>query len=201
MKVSAGAVNLQLIHMNIDQEKEKIRKAMRAEIAAQTEKERLNKSNLVAAKLRKIGSFEQAKTILFYYATDREVATKELILEAIQKKKKVALPYMNKNSSTIHAAFVTNIESDLVRGDYRIMEPKPEIRTEIAANEIDLVIVPGLAFDQAKYRLGQGKGFYDRFLSKLPRHVITIGLAFDFQVVEALPVTELDFPVSRVVHN
>ena len=64
-----------------------------------------------------------------------------------------------------------------------------------------MVLVPGLAFDQARYRLGRGKGFYDRFLSKLPREVVTMGLAFDFQVVEALPVTELDIPVSRVIHN
>ena len=187
--------------MNIDQEKEKLRKAMRAEIAALTEKERLNKSAIVAAKLRKISSFEQAKTILFYYAIDKEVATQELILEAIQKNKKVALPYMNKNSSMIHAALITNIESDLVRGDYGIMEPKLEIRTEVAVSGIDLVVVPGLAFDQAKYRLGRGKGFYDRFLAKLPRRTVTIGLAFDFQVVESLPVTELDIPVSRVVYN
>ena len=174
---------------------------MRAQLLSQAEKERLSKSALVATKLRKIDSFKKAKTVMFYYALKEEIDTLELILEALQKNKKVLLPYADKTSGSINPAEIKNLDRDLISGAYGIMEPKAEIRSPFSLNEIDVVLVPGLAFDHAKYRLGRGKGYYDRFLAKLPRKVVTIGLAFNFQIVKALPVTELDVPVSQVVHS
>ena len=65
-----------------------------------------------------------------------------------------------------------------------------------------MVVVPGVAFDKKNNRLGRGKGYYDRFLKMLPFSTPTIGLAFDFQIVENLPVKEPhDVPVSQVIYN
>ena len=67
---------------------------------------------------------------------------------------------------------------------------------------IELVVVPGVAFDRRNFRLGRGGGYYDRFLAKIPSHTPTIGLAFDFQMIDALPEKEThDRPVSLVLTN
>ena len=72
-------------------------------------------------------------------------------------------------------------------------------RVIVDAERIGLVIVPGVAFDIKNGRLGRGKGYYDRFLEKLPPGKTTIGLAFDFQIVKDLPKDSHDIPVSKVI--
>ncbi len=187
--------------MTIEQEKEKIRALMRSKLKLETPKERLNKSFVIATKLQKISDFKKAKTIMFYYSTDEEVNTLPLMNRVLLEGKKVVLPYVDKTEHKIIPSVVRDLDQDLIKGSYGIMEPKPERHQRIPLSEIDLVLVPALAFDHSKYRLGRGKGFYDRFLSKLPRDTMTFGLAFDFQIVETLPVTELDIPVIKVIHN
>ena len=65
--------------------------------------------------------------------------------------------------------------------------------------DIDAVIVPGLAFDRLNNRLGRGAGYYDRFLSTLPKNVTTVGLAFDFQLTESLPTEAHDVRLQQVI--
>jgi 5-formyltetrahydrofolate cyclo-ligase len=66
---------------------------------------------------------------------------------------------------------------------------------------LDAVLVPGVAFDKQNFRLGRGGGYYDRFLNNLPKKIHTIGLAFDFQVVDRLPHDHHDIPVHRLIIN
>ena len=68
-------------------------------------------------------------------------------------------------------------------------------------NRLDLVFVPGLAFDLKNHRLGRGKGYYDRFLKTLPAHVKRWGLTFDFQLFNSIPVDGSDAPVDKVITN
>ena len=75
-------------------------------------------------------------------------------------------------------------------------EPKPD-GEEAEAGEIDLIIVPGVAFDAQCHRLGRGRGFYDRLLSSL--HAPKIGICFDFQLVPSVPVESFDHPMDHVV--
>ena len=138
---------------------------------------------------------------MFYSAAASEVQTKNLILDALKAGKKIALPCTLPKTCEIKPFFVNNLESDLTLGNYDILEPKRKGLEPVDLKLIDLVIVPGLVFDHANYRLGRGRGYYDRFLAKLSRRVRTFGLAFDFQVVEKIPTTELDIPVHRVFHN
>ena len=75
----------------------------------------------------------------------------------------------------------------------------PVISSYTAGDDIDLIVVPGVAFDKKNIRLGRGHGYYDRFLSGLPKRTKTIGLAFDFQVLEDLPQDPHDVPVSTII--
>jgi 5-formyltetrahydrofolate cyclo-ligase len=85
----------------------------------------------------------------------------------------------------------------LVKGTYGICEPAR--KKFVNLKDIDLVLVPGLAFDKQGNRLGRGKGCYDYFLKRLPKDTPTIGLAFDFQILSCLPATISDVKVQRLI--
>src|SRR3989338_5020594 len=104
--------------MDIDLEKEKIRNMMRHRLQAQVEKERLSKSHAVMAKVRSLAVFHQAKTIMFYCATDQELSTQDLIEEAHQKGKRILLPYVDPVTHEIKPSRIENLKEDLVLGSY-----------------------------------------------------------------------------------
>jgi 5-formyltetrahydrofolate cyclo-ligase len=85
----------------------------------------------------------------------------------------------------------------LVRGIHGTCEPA--VTQIMQVRDIDVVLVPGIAFDREGNRLGRGKGCYDRFLCTLQPHTRTVGLAFDFQIVSSLPVSACDVRVDRVL--
>jgi 5-formyltetrahydrofolate cyclo-ligase len=85
----------------------------------------------------------------------------------------------------------------LLPGPYGIREPA--VKKPVSLKSLDLVIVPGLAFDAHGRRLGRGKGYYDCFLQKIPKRVMAIGLAFDFQILPFVPTTDLDRNVHKVI--
>lgn len=118
-----------------------------------------------------------------YFATGSEVRTALVIDSAKKLCKIVALPRVE---GDMIAFYEFASESDLVKGRFGIMEPRPLS----PVRRLDLVIVPGIAFDASGCRIGYGKGYYDRFLS---RHAsFSMGLAYSFQVVDELPKGRLD---------
>ncbi len=153
-------------------------------------KEVLERSREIWEKLKELNEFRKAKTILFYYSIKNEVRTDFMIKEVLGSKK-VALP-------SIKDDFIVPIEvKDLKlmkKGKFGIPEP---IGDEISLKDIDLVIVPGIAFDLEGYRIGYGKGYYDNFLRKIVCK--KIGLAYDFQIVKKLPRNSYDVPVDIII--
>ena len=168
----------------------------------QKEEERLDKSLVILKKLFKMKKFKGAWTILFYASAHGEVDTFEMIKRAQKLGKKIGLPRIIRGRSSIVPTLVSNLDKDLKKGPYGIKQPKESRGKTLNLKKIDMVIVPGLAFDRCHYRLGRGAGYYDRFLKKLPSHIPTIGLAFDFQIIKTLPQKAAhDVPVSQVVFN
>lgn len=97
-------------------------------------------------------------------------------------------------------AFYRNGERDgWVRGKYGLLEPRAHPGVEGLRSGFDLVVVPGVAFDSMGRRLGRGYGYYDRFLAGLPGSVVTVGLAFSWQLLPEVPVDSWDVPVDVVV--
>ena len=94
---------------------------------------------------------------------------------------------------------ICDLRRDLHPGYKGIPEPSEDASRQVLENELGLIIAPGLAFDKRGYRIGYGKGFYDRFLFGLSQKVPAVGLAFDFQVVPTLPVSPGDFPLDLII--
>jgi 5-formyltetrahydrofolate cyclo-ligase len=168
----------------------------------QKEDERLTKSLMIKDKLFQMWEFQKAKTILFYASFNGEVRTFEMMSEAQKLGKTIGLPRMSENKKSFIPIIVASLEHDLEQGTYGVKQPKSDSAKVLNKDSIDLVIVPGVAFDQNNNRLGRGGGDYDRFLAELPPDIPTIGLAFDFQMVDKLSHQDShDKPVSCVLVN
>lgn len=183
------------------EDKNKLRERFLESLRNQNEQDRLIKSRLIQKKLFGRSEFREAKTILFYASFDGEVETFQMIKQATQLNKKIALPMISKGSKNFIPTLVKEIDS-LSEGPYGIKQPIYSHEQAVDARELDLVIVPGIAFDKLHNRLGRGAGYYDRFLAALPEDTPSFGLAFDFQLVDRLPHLEAhDMSLTDVISN
>ena len=168
----------------------------------QKKEERLRKSTVILGKLFRLKVFKKAKTVFFYASFDGEVDTFAMIREAQRLGKHIGLPRVKKKDKKIIPVRVYNFKTDMKKGSYGIKEPKYVRTRMLDLKSLDLVIVPGVAFDKNNHRLGRGVGYYDRFLKRLPPKVPTIGLAFDFQIIDYLPQKgDHDMVMSKVISN
>ena len=146
--------------------------------------------------------FVRSQTILFYASFDGEVDTEKMIDEARALGKKVALPVIEKETKTIIPTLIKCKANKLTNGHYGIKQPKREKENTVDLSSIEMIIVPGIAFDKYNNRLGRGAGYYDRLLERIPSSVHTVGLAFDFQIVDHIPhIEKHDKPVSHLIFN
>lgn len=182
-------------HKAFELTKKLIRSKILARLRLQKEEERKRKSKLIQKKLFQIQAFKKAKRVMFYIPFDGEVNTKEMIRLAQKLGKIITVPVC-KNNRFIAPCLLAS-HAKLKRGFYGVWEPAR--KQFMDARNIDLVIVPGIAFDKQGNRLGRGKGCYDDFLSSLSRKTASIGLAFDFQILPSVPATVTDVSVKRVI--
>ena len=182
--------------------KVELRESILRKLRNQEEESRQRKSSLILSKFFSLPEVKQSNTILFYASFDGEVMTVDMIKKALELGKEIGLPKVNRLEKILEPRVVSSFEKDLEKGQYGILEPVAGRDNALAAKDIDLVVVPGVAFDKQNHRLGRGAGYYDRFLAKLPSHIPTIGFAFDFQIVDQIPSIEAhDVRVTRVLSN
>lgn len=137
-------------------------------------------------------------TVMSYMAFRGEFPTEDFCRKVIDSGMKLVLPITDRDFN-IHAFPVSNL-SELKTSRLGIQEPDPEICQEVSAEDPDIIILPGVAFDCAGGRIGFGKGCYDRFLSGRKRDVTLIGAAYDFQITEfPLPADPYDIPMDYIV--
>jgi 5-formyltetrahydrofolate cyclo-ligase len=172
---------------------------MRSKLETLSFDERHQKSLLIGKKLFKLGAFRKARTVCFYVGTDREVDTVPMVERAITMGKRVLLPRVNLENKELKLFEIKNVRAQLLPGSLGILEPDPNAAKEAFPGDIECIIVPGLAFDAAKRRLGRGAGFYDRFLAQLPSGVFKVALAFSFQVFPEIPHEAHDQTLDEVL--
>jgi len=176
-----------------------LRKRILKRLNEQSAHERVRKSLEIKKRLFALKEFKFAKTVMFYVSKDGEVDTIQMIKDTLRMGKRVAVPVTKVEKKELIASQILDLEKELTRGPYGILEPKSGYVRPVPVEEIDLVIVPGIAFDKMGRRLGRGAGYYDRFLKKFHKDIPFIGLAFDFQVLENLPILSHDIPVSKLL--
>ena len=154
------------------------------------------KSLFIQEKLFLLKEFKEAGKILFYVGVKTEVRTKQMILDALALGKIVCVPKSDFEKKIMNAVQIKNL-NDLEETQFGLLEPKRG--KEVPAEELDLIIVPGVAFDLRGTRLGYGGGFFDKFLRKTSRNAVKIGLAFECNLEESLPVTSHDEKMNKII--
>lgn len=134
--------------------------------------------------------------VMVYLSMKSEVVTEELIDYLFKQGKRVIAPEVDTENTLLIPRLIQNLETDSEKHDYGMLQPKKACPI-IPNNQIALIIVPGIAFDLKGYRLGYGKGFYDRFLPTC-HNAITIGIAFQVQIVEDTFPQSWDVPVQHI---
>ncbi len=170
-----------------------LKKSLRTEILRRRKEYNKGKedSALIAEKFLSLPEVKKAKSILLYFPHKNEVDTTFIIEELLKEGKDVVLPKVV--GFHIYPIKISNLAS-LKSGYAGIKEPEGE---KYPLENIDIIVVPAIAFDIHGHRLGYGKGYYDRLLSKV--NALKIGLAYNFQVLEKLPSEPHDIPVDLIV--
>ena len=148
-------------------------------------------SEKICDRLAKTDAFKNAQCIAIYWGLKDEVQTSGIIEEWCNKKR-IALPVIHGNDICFHA--FTGKEN-MKKGVFEIQEPT-SVDT-IPHDNIDLFIVPGVAFDRNCNRIGRGKGYYDRYLTGINKPMI--GICFDFQLIDSIPTEKHDVKMTMVI--
>ncbi len=167
----------------------------------QTESSRQAKSLLIGRRLFRTSFYRRAKRLLCYAAMGGEVQTRGILEKALSDGKRAFVPVVtDKEQRRMVAAEITDVEKDLAhRGHHGIPHPLKLSSRRIALSSLDLILLPGVAFDRRGRRLGRGAGYFDRFLAEAPARIPRVGLAFGFQVLKELPSEPHDQPVCAVI--
>lgn len=141
--------------------------------------------------------YKSAKTIMIFVSFNYEVDTREFIKKAIADGKDVVVPITIPETKQLIPSLLKDY-SELAPGFYNILTPKEEFIRPTSPDLIDLIIVPGIAFDPEGYRVGYGGGYYDRFLSKIRSTVPKVSIAFHLQLIDKVPKDHFDIPVDYI---
>lgn len=150
----------------------------------------------IRERLFRLPEFRKAGIILFYVSVRGEVRTDRMISESLRKGKKILVPFPKPKEKELLISEIHDL-NELQPGAFGI--PVPQNPKDFPLDKIDLVIIPGIAFDPAGNRIGYGIGFYDRFLKKLRKNVPLVALAYDFQLVSHIPTDRMDVKVHKII--
>jgi 5-formyltetrahydrofolate cyclo-ligase len=180
----------------IDGDKRDLRRRMLACRRALSVEERLSRSAAITEKLLSLEAVQKARTVFAYAAMEDEVQTEPLIASLLDRGKRVAIPLVIGKRS-MEAALVPSMDA-LETGAYGILTVRAEQREILPPQEIDCVIVPGVAFGLDGSRLGMGGGYYDAFLPRAER-AVRVAAAFQCQISEDIPSLPYDCGVDWIV--
>lgn len=143
--------------------------------------------------------YRKSKNILVYLSLKKEVQTESIIKKSFEMGKRVFVPVAGKANDDLLVSELPSLKIKLEKGAFGIRVPEEKDRIIVPPGIIDLAVLPGLAFSREGTRLGRGKGHYDRLLTHFASHVMKIGLAFDFQMLDFIPRCQHDAAVNKVL--
>jgi 5-formyltetrahydrofolate cyclo-ligase len=173
----------------IQQAKIALRERVGASLRLMSAEERADGSAKARALLAAQPLWQRAHSVLFFAPMPGELDVWPLLLDAIRTGKQVALPRFERRTKTYAAFLIRDPEADLQAGHFGIREPNAQC-SPLASGRLDLILVPGVAFDRQGHRLGRGKGYYDKLLTVM--RGTRCGVAFDQQIAEEIPVEAHD---------
>lgn len=178
--------------------KPELRAALLAQRRAMAPEKAAGRSRDVHARIRRIPGWTEMRVVLVYLPFQNEVDTWALIHELWARDAQTLAPCCCPGCPGEMDFFHFQSIQDLRPGPFNILEPEPSVCASGDPLRCDCVLVPGAGFDRQGFRLGFGGGYYDRLLPRLGADTRTIGLAYDFQLLNALPREPHDYPVQVI---
>ena len=184
--------------LELAERKRQIREQAHANRRSQENKDELSRQ--IVARFMQLPEYAAAQTVMFYVDVRAEVRTRHDLQAALQSGKRIVVPYcVDGELELFHLEDISELEI----GMYKILEPKAELRTviekRVAVDQLDLIMVPGVAFDRRGARTGHGKGYYDKLLEHARSDTPLVALAFECQMFAEIPVEEHDVFMDKVV--
>ncbi|MFA6013095.1 MAG: 5-formyltetrahydrofolate cyclo-ligase [Desulfobacteraceae bacterium] len=149
--------------------------------------DRQKKQDAVEERLFDFANFIESKVALLYLRRRSEVDTISIIKRSMDKGKKIVLPLVDREKSKTTLYKIENLKDDLRMGPNDYLEPDPDRCKPVPPDQIDIAVVPGLAFDEKGGRIGILDNFYDRFIARLPMTTRKVAIAFEEQVISQVP--------------
>ncbi|NLJ40699.1 MAG: 5-formyltetrahydrofolate cyclo-ligase [Clostridiales bacterium] len=183
---------------NIDNMKSALRTKLGTQRNLLSSNDILEKSMTIKNHFLSLALVNPLKKFMSYVSVGNEVRTIEIINELLIDNKEVSVPLCVPETTQLIASQIFDL-NELSPTHFGLLEPRNAFIRAVDPLELDLVLIPGLGFDRGFNRLGHGKGYYDRFLSKLSKDTLKIGLAFSIQIVEEVPIGSHDIPLDIII--
>ena len=178
--------------------KAEIRKQAHANRNQQPNKDELSRQ--ICAAFMSLPEYVAARTVMFYVDVRSEVRTRHSLPDALASGKRIVVPYCVNQELEL---FLLEDMEELSIGMYKILEPRPELRSapekRVMPAELDLVMVPGVAFDRNGGRMGHGMGYYDKLLEHARADAPLVALAFECQLFPEIPTQAHDIFMDKVI--
>jgi len=178
-------------------DKAQLRRQLQNRLLAIPSGQRSEKSRKVCRNLLSMSQFQSASTVMMYLSLPHEADTSEAILHAWQLGKVVAVPKISFQQRHMMPVQIHSLETGFSTSSWGLRNPTAGL--PMPFEDIDLVVTPALGFDRKGNRLGRGGSYYDRFFANAELRASRCGFGFAEQIVEAIPVTELDEPMDFLV--
>lgn len=157
------------------------------------------KSKIIMDKITSLDEYKDSKVVFIYMSFKNEVKTYDLIERMLIENKRVVIPYTDTKNTVIIPSEIKSLKDDLVLNPFGYYEPVLEKAKQVEIEELDLIIAPGVVFDDSLNRVGFGKGYYDRILSKKRKDTRVIAVAFEFQVLDEVPTEPHDIKMDMII--
>ncbi len=178
--------------------KKSIREQAHANRKAQTDKESL--SEAICRTFASLDEFARAKTVMVYIDVRTEVRTRQDLPALLQSGKRIVVPYCVDGELEL---FLLEDMAELEVGMYKILEPRADLRAlpakQVDVKELDLIMVPGVAFDKRGARMGHGFGYYDKLLEHARKDTPLVALAFECQLFPEIPTQAHDIFMDKII--
>jgi 5-formyltetrahydrofolate cyclo-ligase len=184
---------------DFQERKRQIREQAHANRNKQENKDELSRA--IVTRFLALPEYAAARTVMFYIDVRAEVRTRHSLPDALQSGKKIVVPWCN-DQGELELFHLTSMD-ELAIGMYKILEPLPDLRLrpekQVRPEDLDVVMVPGVAFDRRGGRMGHGKGYYDKLLQHARPDTPLIALSFECQIFPEIPVALHDIFMDKII--
>ncbi len=170
-----------------------------ARLGALTKEALEEKYKQIETKLFEFANFQEAQLAFFYTPTSTEIPTQAMIKKALYIEKGIVLPVFTDAKNAIQLYKISDYDKDLLTRPNDLLEPDPDRCKKVSLEDIDIAIIPGLAFDDKGGRVGFGNNYYSKLITKLPETCRKVSLAYEEQIVDQIQMESRKFTVDIII--